>query len=634
MVKLSNNINKKNEDITLSSEMLSAIYELNPDAITISNVSNGKIIDCNQKYLNQIGYTREEVIGHTSKELKVYTNHKERETYTNEILKKKTIDNLELQLKRKDNSFIDVLCSARLINLDNKQFILTILQNITEQKKIEEQKQELTEKLQTSNEEHQLQIDHITYINQKLKISEDKYYSLYSSMNEGVALHEITYNSRYKAEDYVIVDINPAYESILGLKRTDVVGMKASELYGTGSPPYMEIYVNVAEKGEPTEFETFFEPMDKYFRISVISPGKGKFATIFEDITKRKNTEKQRQELLEKEQQFTEELQVTNEELKSTTEELQVSNEKLQRQIEYTLNINQKLKESEERFRDLADNIPNLAWMAYSNGWRFWYNKQWYEYTGTTLEEMQGWGWQKVHHPNFVKSVTEDWLKKIKEEKPYDNTFPLKSKDGTYHWFLTRVTPIRNEKGKLIRWFGTNTDITERKVLEEKLLFQSNILSRVQEGIIAVDENFRIIYWNNMAEKMLGWSEKEILGRNSGELLQTKIENSNRENLIETLLNEGHFVGEVYYMGKDKTYLPVEVNVKTSTNEKGELTGTLTTFRDITRRKQNEEKLKGTMDELKKSNKELEQFAYITSHDLARTIKNDNKLFTIIRTTV
>ena len=88
----------------------------------------------------------------------------------------------------------------------------------------------------------------------------------------------------------------------------------------------------MAEKGKPAEFETFFEPMDKYFRISVISPDKGKFATIFEDISKRKKAEKEKQEILEKEQQLTEEeLQSSNEELQSTTEELYKSNEELQR---------------------------------------------------------------------------------------------------------------------------------------------------------------------------------------------------------------------------------------------------------------------------------------------------------------
>ncbi len=127
------------------------------------------------------------------------------------------------------------------------------------------------------------------------------------------------------------------------------------------------------------------------------------------------------------------------------------------------------LRDSKERFRALADNIPNLAWMADAKGWIFWYNKQWYDYTGTTLEEMQGWGWQKVHHPDYVDAVTKEWSDSIAAGKPYDNIFPLKGKDGNYRWFLTRIKPIRDEKGNIVRWFGTNTDITDRKQMEEDL---------------------------------------------------------------------------------------------------------------------------------------------------------------------
>ena len=127
------------------------------------------------------------------------------------------------------------------------------------------------------------------------------------------------------------------------------------------------------------------------------------------------------------------------------------------------------LRESEERFRALADNIPNLAWMANADGWIFWYNKQWYDYTGTTLEEMQGWGWQNVHHPDYVKAVMEDWSSHINAGQPYEAVFPLRGKDGNYRWFLTRVTPIRDAQGNIQRWFGTNTDITVRKHAEEAL---------------------------------------------------------------------------------------------------------------------------------------------------------------------
>ena len=157
---------------------------------------------------------------------------------------------------------------------------------------------------------------------EEIKKSEEKYHSLYSSMNEGVALHEIIYNSHQEAVDYVIMDINPAYEEITGLKISEVVGMKASELYGTGTPPYIEFYAPVAGNGESTEYETYFEPMGKNFHISVISPGKGKFATIFEDITERKQAEA---ELTKYQEQLENLVEARTTELKDAYESLKES---------------------------------------------------------------------------------------------------------------------------------------------------------------------------------------------------------------------------------------------------------------------------------------------------------------------
>ncbi|MDP2931651.1 MAG: MEDS domain-containing protein [Chloroflexota bacterium] len=126
---------------------------------------------------------------------------------------------------------------------------------------------------------------------QGLLESEQKFRSLYFTMSEGVCLHEIIYDESGKAVDYRILDVNPAYESITGLKRERVIGRKASELYGTGEPPYLEIYAGVASARKPVSFETYFPPMQKHFNISVFSPEQGKFATVFSDITERKQAE-------------------------------------------------------------------------------------------------------------------------------------------------------------------------------------------------------------------------------------------------------------------------------------------------------------------------------------------------------
>ncbi|MFM7424279.1 MAG: PAS domain S-box protein, partial [Elainella sp.] len=123
----------------------------------------------------------------------------------------------------------------------------------------------------------------------------------------------------------------------------------------------------------------------------------------------------------------------------------------------------QAVRESELRFRTLADNIAQLAWIADENGSVFWYNQRWFDYTGTTLEQVQDWGWQQVHHPEHLERVVARLRHCFTTGEIWEDTFPLRGQDGQYRWFLSRAVPIRNEQGQVWRWFGTNTDITERQ---------------------------------------------------------------------------------------------------------------------------------------------------------------------------
>jgi len=129
----------------------------------------------------------------------------------------------------------------------------------------------------------------------------------------------------------------------------------------------------------------------------------------------------------------------------------------------------QQVEESEKQFRTLAESIPHLASMGDQDGNIFWYNRRWYEYTGTTFEEMAGWGWEKVHDPRVLPQVVEQWKKAILTGTPFEMVFPLRAADGTFRQFLTRVEPLFDAQGKAVRWFGTNTDITEQLRTEEKL---------------------------------------------------------------------------------------------------------------------------------------------------------------------
>ena len=123
---------------------------------------------------------------------------------------------------------------------------------------------------------------------ERLRQSEERFRSLFEHMIEGVAIHELIYNEQGNPVDYRILGVNPMYEVHTGLHREGVVGQKASELYGTGRPPFFDIYSQVVMTRQPTEFDVFFEPMQKYFHISVFSPLPDQFVTVFEDITQRK----------------------------------------------------------------------------------------------------------------------------------------------------------------------------------------------------------------------------------------------------------------------------------------------------------------------------------------------------------
>jgi PAS domain S-box-containing protein len=131
--------------------------------------------------------------------------------------------------------------------------------------------------------------------------------------------------------------------------------------------------------------------------------------------------------------------------------------------------MNAALRESEARLRTLADNISQLAWMADASGAVFWYNRRWFDYTGARPEGMLGLGWRDVCHPQHLARVEAKFREHLASGEPWEDTFPLCAADGSYRWFLSRAVPIRDESGRVIRWFGTNTDITEHQATEEAL---------------------------------------------------------------------------------------------------------------------------------------------------------------------
>ncbi len=309
-----------------------------------------------------------------------------------------------------------------------------------------------------------------------LRSSEEKFHSLYDNMREGVALHELVYDENGLAIEYRIMDVNSRFESILGMKRVDMLNRLSTQAYGTSLPPYLERYSKVAESGIPHHFETFFPHMSKYFEISVSPWGKNGFATIFNDITERKKTESA---LIESER-----------------EKVAVLNGLKDVMIEY---IDPELK-------------------------IIWANKGMQEHFGYSSEEIVGLHCfevtQSLDHPcagcTAVKAL----------ETGQFQEGEMKTKDG--NTWMMRSNPIHDEGGRIVGIVNIKLDITSRKKAEEALQESNSLLEGVLDTItdvIAVQmPDHTIKRYNKTGYELLGLKSAEVVGKKCYRLMGWKNE--------------------------------------------------------------------------------------------------------------
>ncbi|MFH5805518.1 PAS domain S-box protein [Alienimonas sp. DA493] len=277
----------------------------------------------------------------------------------------------------------------------------------------------------------------------RLAESEARYRSLFESMDEGFCLVEMLFDAAGRPEDYRILQMNPAFRKHTGLG--DVVGQTTQEFAPGLEPFWRETYGKVARTGEPVRFVNHAAALgDRWFEVHAYRPGgpgaggpsADQVAILFKDVSERRRVEAAR-------------------------------------------------REAEEKFRLMADSIPQLAWMARPDGHIFWYNRRWYEYTGTTFEQVEGWGWQSVHDPQALPDVLERFHASLAAGETFDMVFPLRGKDGVFRPFLTRMNPLRGKNGEIRFWFGTNTDVSEQERIQAEL---RTVAARLSEADRRKDE--------------------------------------------------------------------------------------------------------------------------------------------------
>jgi PAS domain S-box-containing protein len=184
----------------------------------------------------------------------------------------------------------------------------------------------------------------------------------------------------------------------------------------------------------------------------------------------------------------------------------------------HDLEREQTKRKSEEQFRLLADTIPQLCWFADADGYARWCNQRWYEYTGTTPAQMEGWGWQSVHDPLTLPTVLRGWKRSIATGEPFDMIFPLRGVDGVFRSFLTRVMPMKDAEGKVLRWFGTSTDISDQiraqQALRESEQRFRTLVESASDAFFVHDDEGRLIDANDEACRSVGYTREELLRMN------------------------------------------------------------------------------------------------------------------------
>jgi PAS domain S-box-containing protein len=246
--------------------------------------------------------------------------------------------------------------------------------------------------------------------------------------------------------------------------------------------------------------------------------------------------------------------------------------------------------------RGVMDTIPGLVWSALPDGDVEFCNQRWLDYTGMSFNEIKGWGWSASIHPQDITDLRERWQTALVRSISFEAEARMRRADGSYRWFLFQAVPLRDAGGRIIRWYGTNTDVEELKLAQEELQKQTSrldeLFEQAPEAVAVVSAEDRVIRVNKEFTRMFGYEPDEVLQRPINDLIVPggQIENS----LAYTrLLREGGRVEvETVRRRKDGTEIDVSLLAVAVRAPSGEQMVNYARYRDITERKRAEGRLR------------------------------------------
>jgi PAS domain S-box-containing protein len=273
---------------------------------------------------------------------------------------------------------------------------------------------------------------------------------------------------------------------------------------------------------------------------------------------------------------------------------------------------NERLERSERELREVIETIPSMAWSANPDGAAEFFNGRWLTYAGLTIDQARGWGWTVAVHPDDLNALVDYWRTIMASGQSGEIEGRLRRFDGVYRWFLFRATPSVDESGRIVKWYGTNTDIEERKKAEQALKRSEAYLAEAQKltftGSYATDGITRqTIYWSEEMFRLWGFDPRQGLPTWDQWFERVHPEDRQKVKLASdrAFLEKVDSDTEFRILKPDGTVRIYHGIGHPLFSPNGELFQVVGTLVDVTERRRAEERLKSAFDEIKRLKDEL-----------------------------